>query len=114
MRHENRPGAHLVIRKSSPIRRIGAIACFDQALADIGLANDGALRQVLHYFSWATTTTMSRYFHSADDVPKGLSIPHWSWDGLRPYRYDFIWSDPAFECRRKTEFSSPVTSDRDV
>jgi len=57
---------------------------------------------------------MSRYFHSADDVPKGLSIPHWSWDGLRPYRYDFIWSDPAFECQRKTEFSSPVTSDRDV
>jgi hypothetical protein len=26
-----------------------------------GLANDGALRQVLHdYFAWATTTTMSR------------------------------------------------------
>ena len=60
-----------------------AIACFDQALADVGLADDGALRQVLHdYFAWATTKTMSRYHQSADDVPNGLSIPHWSWDGL--------------------------------
>jgi hemoglobin len=39
-----------------------AIAWFDQALADVGLADDSALRQVLHdYFAWATTTTMSRY-----------------------------------------------------
>ena len=61
-----------------------AIACFDQALADVGPDNDGALRQVLHdYFAWATTTTMSRYHHSADDVPNDLSIPHWSWDGLQ-------------------------------
>src|SRR6478736_1561693 len=61
-----------------------AIACFDQALADVGLADDVALRRVLHdYFAWATTTTMSRYHHSADDVPNGLSIPHWSWDGLQ-------------------------------
>jgi len=54
-----------------------AIACFDQALADVGLADDRDLRQVLHdYFAWATTTTMSRYHESADDVPSGLSIPH--------------------------------------
>ncbi|HEY1000406.1 MAG TPA: group II truncated hemoglobin [Streptosporangiaceae bacterium] len=61
-----------------------AIACFDQALADIGLAGDGKLRQVLHdYFAWATTTTMARYHRSADDVPDGLAIPRWSWDGLQ-------------------------------
>jgi hemoglobin len=61
-----------------------AIACFDQALADAGLADKGALRQVLHdYFAWATTTTMARYPRSADDVPSGLSIPRWSWDGLQ-------------------------------
>jgi hemoglobin len=65
-----------------------AIDCFDQALADVGLNvglnNDGALRQVLHdYFAWATTTTMARYHESADDVPTGLSIPRWSWDGLQ-------------------------------
>jgi hemoglobin len=60
-----------------------AIACFDQALIDAGLANDQQLRQVLHdYFAWATTTTMARYHHSADDVPDGLDIPHWSWSGL--------------------------------
>jgi len=47
-----------------------AIACFDQALADVGLADDDRVRQVLHdYFAWATTTTMSRYHRSADDVP---------------------------------------------
>ena len=61
-----------------------AIACFDLALADVGLANDDVLRQVLHdYFAWATTITMSRYHQSADDVPSGLSIPRWSWDGLQ-------------------------------
>ncbi|MEP6815131.1 MAG: group II truncated hemoglobin [Marmoricola sp.] len=60
-----------------------AIACFDQALADVGLADDERLRQVLHdYFAWATVTTMSRYHRSADDVPDGLDIPHWSWAGL--------------------------------
>jgi hemoglobin len=60
-----------------------AIACFDQALADVGLAGDDRLRVVLHdYFAWATTTTMSRYHHSADDVPEGLPLPRWSWDGL--------------------------------
>ncbi|MDE2448535.1 MAG: group II truncated hemoglobin [Gammaproteobacteria bacterium] len=61
-----------------------AIACFDEALIDAGLANDPVLRQVLHdYFSWATTTTMARYHRSADDVPAGLDIPHWSWNGLQ-------------------------------
>jgi hemoglobin len=60
-----------------------AIACFDQALADVGLDGDDRLRQVLHdYFAWATTTTMARYHRSADDVPDGLSIPRWSWEGL--------------------------------
>jgi hemoglobin len=60
-----------------------AIACFDQALEDIGLARDERLRRALHeYFAWTTNTTMSRYHHSADDVPKGLRIPKWSWDGL--------------------------------
>jgi len=61
-----------------------AIACFDEALADVGIT-DEALRQLLHdYFAWATTTTMSAHHHSADDVPEGLSIPRWSWDGLQP------------------------------
>ena len=60
-----------------------AISCFDQALVDTGLAGDDQLRQLLHdYFAWATTSTMARYHRSADEVPHGLRIPHWSWDGL--------------------------------
>jgi hemoglobin len=60
-----------------------AIACFDAAVTDVGLAGDERLRQVLHdYFAWATTTTMASYHRSADDVPSGLPIPHWSWQGL--------------------------------
>ncbi|MEV0430433.1 group II truncated hemoglobin [Micromonospora sp. NPDC050495] len=58
-----------------------AIACFDRALDDVGLTAD-PVRKVLHdYFAWATTTTMARYHESADDVPAGLTIPRWSWDG---------------------------------
>jgi hemoglobin len=60
-----------------------AIACFDQALTDAGLHGDDRLRQVLHdYFAWATSTAMARYHRSAADVPDGLPIPQWSWDGL--------------------------------
>lgn len=61
-----------------------AIACFDQALADVELVSDEPVRRVLHdYFAWATTTTMARYPDSADDVPESLTIPRWSWDGLQ-------------------------------
>ncbi|MEQ1761913.1 MAG: group II truncated hemoglobin [Pyrinomonadaceae bacterium] len=59
-----------------------AIACFDQAMDDIGITTD-PLRSTLHdYFAWATTTTMAQYHHSADDVPAGMTIPKWSWNGL--------------------------------
>jgi hemoglobin len=61
-----------------------AIACFDQALQDVGLDGSAPVCQVLHdYFAWATTTTMAQYHDSADLVPAGLSIPRWSWDGLQ-------------------------------
>lgn len=61
-----------------------AVDCFDRALADAGLVAE-PLRQVLHdYFAWATTTTMAQYHASADDVPDGLTIPRWSWDGPQP------------------------------
>jgi hemoglobin len=59
-----------------------AIACFDAALEVVGLATDDALRQALHdYFAWATTTSMAAYPESPDDVPTGLRMPRWSWDG---------------------------------
>jgi hemoglobin len=60
-----------------------AIACFDQALVDVGVSTDERLRKLLHdYFAWATTTTIARYHSSANDVPEGLQIPRWSWEGL--------------------------------
>ena len=62
-----------------------AIACFDQAMQDVGLDANAPVWAVLHdYFAWATTTAMAGYHESADDVPEGLSIPHWSWGGLQP------------------------------
>jgi hemoglobin len=62
-----------------------AVACFDDALGDVGIPRDEPLWQVLHdYFAWATTTSMTRYPSSADDVPDGLRIPRWSWDGRQP------------------------------
>ena len=58
-----------------------AIARFDLALGDVELGSE--VRMVLHdYFVWVMTATMSRYLDSADDVPDGLRIPRWSWDGL--------------------------------
>jgi hemoglobin len=58
-----------------------AIACFDQAMDDVGLSANEPLRQSLHdYFAWATRQ-MARYPESPDDIPDGLSVPRWSWDG---------------------------------
>lgn len=62
-----------------------AIECFDLALADVGLDRGKAVGRALHdYFAWATTASMTRYHRSAADVPHGLVIPKWSWDGLVP------------------------------
>ena len=61
-----------------------AVACFDQALADVGLAEgDAGPGGAARLLRVGTTTTMSRYHGSADDVPDGLPIPRWSWDGLQ-------------------------------
>ena len=59
-----------------------AIECFDQALLDAGFTDERLAGALHDYFAWATTTTMARYHDSAADVPDGLTIPHWSWDGL--------------------------------
>jgi hemoglobin len=59
-----------------------AIACFDQAMSDIGLTEENPVHAVLHdYFAWATPY-VNRFERSAADVPAGLQIPRWSWDGL--------------------------------
>lgn len=62
-----------------------AIACFDLALVDVGLTEEQAVYRALHdYFAWATRKDMAHYHDSADDVPDGLTIPRWSWEGLQP------------------------------
>ena len=64
-----------------------AIACFDQALADAGLADDPRLRQVLHdYFAWPLPSRWPATPTPADDVPDDLAIPRWSWDRLEAAR----------------------------
>ena len=58
--------------------------CFAQALDDADIPADAELRATLrNYFAWATAE-MATYPDSAEDVPPGLSLPHWSWDGPRP------------------------------
>ena len=60
-----------------------AIACFDQALVDVGL--DGRTRAALSdYFAWSTVHEMGVYHESVEQVPDGLALPRWSWDGLCP------------------------------
>jgi hemoglobin len=59
-----------------------AIACFDQALEDVGLVEE-QLRGVLHdYFAWATNTTMYLDRQAVKDLRSGMKIPRWSWSGL--------------------------------
>jgi hemoglobin len=58
-----------------------AQACFAQALDDAGFPYNARLRSTLTaYFRWATTA-MASYPVSADDVPAGLPLARWSWDG---------------------------------
>ena len=55
--------------------------CFAQALDDAGLPDDPRLRSTLEaYFRWATKA-MSAYPLSPDDVPAGMVLGRWSWDG---------------------------------
>ena len=60
-----------------------AIACFDMALEDVGIAETDPLFTALHnYFEWATTVSMTRYNAPDSVVPEGLTLPKWGWDGL--------------------------------
>jgi hypothetical protein len=59
-----------------------AIACLDLAPADVGLADGDVSRQVLDDdITSATTTTMSTYQQSPDDLSTAFDIPPLSWDG---------------------------------
>jgi len=59
-----------------------AVECFERAVEDAGLSGDADVRDALGaYFTWATGY-MGTYHGSADQVPDGLTVPRWSWDGL--------------------------------
>ena len=63
-----------------------ALECFVLALDDAGFPIDERLRRALtDYFAWGIQE-MGRYHESADDVPAGLPLPRWSWDGLADSR----------------------------
>ena len=58
-----------------------AQACFVRALDAADLPDDPALRSTLaDWFEWMIGV-MATYPRSADDVPAGLPLPGWSWDG---------------------------------
>ena len=57
-----------------------AVVCFDQALVDVGL-DDRTRATLSAYFAWATSHAMGGYPESAEQVPDGLPLPRWSWDG---------------------------------
>ena len=40
-------------------------------------------KRLAAYFAW-TMTNVFRFPRSADDVPRGLRIPQWSWSGTIP------------------------------
>ena len=59
------------------------VDCFVGAADDAELPDDPEFRAALRaYMEWAVTDVM-RYTTTADDVPRGLEMPHWSWDGLQ-------------------------------
>jgi hemoglobin len=59
------------------------VACFDAALDDVGVPDDPGFRAAVHdYMEWATAE-MIAYPTSAEDVPAGMPMPRWSWDGLQ-------------------------------
>jgi hemoglobin len=58
--------------------------CFMRAADDAALPADPEFRAALHaYMVWAVDEMLSHPV-SAADVPKGLPVPCWSWDGLQP------------------------------
>jgi hemoglobin len=58
-----------------------AIRCFVQALDDIGVEHAPLRAALASYFTWATETAMDAYPNSKNDVPDGLRIARWGWNG---------------------------------
>ena len=60
------------------------VQCFVAAADDAGLPDDPALRTALRdYMVWAVDDVLV-YSPVGAEVPPGMRMPHWSWDGLQP------------------------------
>ncbi|SDI86741.1 hemoglobin [Frankineae bacterium MT45] len=59
------------------------VACFVAAADDAGLPPDPEFRAALRaYMEWAVADVLV-YSEPDVEVPRGLPMPHWSWDGLQ-------------------------------
>ncbi|MCB0908550.1 MAG: oxidoreductase [Nocardioidaceae bacterium] len=58
-----------------------ALACFVEALDDCRIPPDPDLRQALTDWFTHGIGLMDAYPDSPDDVPDGLAIPRWGWEG---------------------------------
>ncbi len=60
------------------------VACFVEAADDAGLPADPEFRAALRsYMEWAVAEVLA-YPGPPGEVPAGLAVPHWSWNGLQP------------------------------
>lgn len=58
------------------------VACFDAAVREVGLAEDGDVARVLHdYMVWAAQQVQA-ISPPGSSVAEGLATPRWSWEGL--------------------------------
>jgi hemoglobin len=61
------------------------VDCFVLAADDAGLPADPEFRAALRsYMEWAVQDIALRYPDSAADVPAGVPVPRWGWDGPEP------------------------------
>jgi hemoglobin len=59
------------------------VRCFAQAADDAGLPGDAEFRAALRaYMEWAVAQVMA-CSPQGSQVPAGLVVPRWSWDGLQ-------------------------------
>jgi hemoglobin len=60
------------------------VTCFVQAADDAGLPADPEFRAALRaYMEWAVAEVLT-YPGQPGEVPAGLAVPRWSWNGLQP------------------------------
>jgi hemoglobin len=58
------------------------VHCVLDSFDEAGVPDDAAVRgAIAAYLQWVATGPFQAWPDSADDVPDGLPMPHWGWDG---------------------------------